>query len=553
MMSGRFALVRILALIGAIALATGCSPGDPAPASPARATYTTAAGTPIHTDTAVPSAAVPSTTPPPSATETAAPTETASPAPDTATIILNSPTALTAAPPASATSAATAAPTGPSARVSDSTVSFAAYPYEQFLKPQHDAAYNMTFSALDRGAYDRAASAQELGSRTFHAVVLENEFLRLTFLPDLGGRLFQITYKPTNQNLLYNNHVLKPTGYGPANQGGWLAAGGMEWSFPVNEHGYEWGTPWKYQVDLHSDGVSLTLSDTLATDRAQARVVVFLPNDAALIWIHPEIANPTTVPVRLQFWINAGLALGAAKNVSPGTEFVLPTDSVFVHSTADQFIPRGNVPRDGASGPAAPLVWSRIGGHDLASYSNWEDYLGVFAANITRPFVGAYNHDTDLGIARVFPPERAPGVKLFAFGPKFCCRSQIADDDSDYFELWGGLPRTFFPSDDVTLAPGETRMWDEYWVPFAKTGGLSAATKDAVLNLKRDNGNVQVSAYSPILRRGTLLLLQDGGEIKRWLLTLVPGASFSARVPAGPGPIQLRLLAEDGSVLAETE
>lgn len=432
-------------------------------------------------------------------------------------------------------------------------MSFEAYPYEQFLKPQRDAAYNLTFSALDRSGYDRAASAQELTSRTFHAVILENEYLRLTFLPDLGGRLFQITYKPTNQNLFYNNHVLKPTGWGPANQGGWLAVGGMEWAFPVNEHGYEWGTPWKYQVDLHSDGVSMTVSDTVANDRPQMHVVVFLPNDAAFVWIHPEVANPTGVPVRLQFWINAELSLGAGKNVSPATEFVLPTDSVFVHSTGDQFIPQENVPRDGATGPSAPLAWSRIGGHDLASYANWEDYLGVFAANITRPFVGAYNHDTDLGVARVFPPGQAPGVKLFGFGPKFCCRTQIADDGSDYFELWGGLPRTFFPSDDVTLAPGETRMWDEYWVPFAKTGGLSTATKDAVLYLALDKGTAQVSAYSPIARAGALVLTEDGVESNRWPVNLAPGAAFSATTPAGPGRLQLRLLGADGSLVAETE
>ena len=435
----------------------------------------------------------------------------------------------------------------------DSSVTFGAYPFEQFLKPRQDLNYNFTFNALDRGKYDQAASVQSLTNRTVRAVVLENQFLRLTFLPELGGRLFQITYKPTQQNLFYNNRVLKPTDWGPVNQGGWLAAGGMEWSFPVNEHGYEWGTPWEYHVDMHSDGVSLSLSDTWANDRVQAHIVVFLPDDAAYIWIHPEIVNPTDKPQRVQFWINTQLSLGASKNVSPNTEFILPTDSVFIHSTGDQFIPPANIPSGDASKASAPVSWSQIGGRDLSRYSSWEDYLGVFAANVSRPFVGAYNHDAELGIARVFPPEQAPGVKLFAFGPRFCCRSQFSDDNSDYFELWGGLPRTFFPSDDVTLGPGEIRMWDEYWLPFAKTGGLSAATRDAVLYVANENGIARVSAYSAILRTGTLVLLKDGIEMKRWSVTLAPGTTFSTTTPVEAGHLQLRLLAANASVIADSQ
>ncbi len=390
-------------------------------------------------------------------------------------------------------------------------------------------------------------------TKTVRAVVLENEFLRLTFLPELGGRLFQITYKPTHQDIFYNNRVLKPTGWGPADQGGWLAVGGMEWALPVNEHGYEWGMPWEYHVDLHSDGVSLTLSDTWANDRVQAHIVVFLPNDAAYVWIHPEIVNPTAAPVRLQFWINAQLSLGASKSISPNTEFILPTGSVYVHSTGDQFIPDANVPRDRASSPSAPIAWSQIGGRDLSRYSNWEDYLGVFVADVSQPFDGAYNHDAELGVARVFSPQQAPGVKLFAFGHKFCCRSDFSDDGSDYFELWGGLPRTFFPDDDVTIGPGETRMWDEYWVPFAKTGGLSVATRDAVLYVSNDNGTARVSAYSAVARMVTLVLYQDGSEMKRWPVTLAPGQAFNETTPVGAGHLKLRLLAADGSAIASSQ
>jgi hypothetical protein len=540
--------IRVTTLsVVAFALAAGCAATPPSLPSP-----TTAAATKvIETPTTVAPTIVIDTPAPNQGEEPIIPTPSSSPA--STFTAAPSPSPVPAAP--SATSTRRVPPTATIAQVSvlDSSVTFAAYPFEQFLQPRRDADYNFAFNALDRGKYDQAASVQGLTERTVKSVILENEFLRLTFLPDLGGRLFQITYKPTGQNLFYNNRVLKPTGWGPVNQGGWLAVGGMEWALPVNEHGYEWGTPWEYQVDLHSDGVSLTLSDTWAADRAQAHIVVFLPDDAAYIWIHPEIVNPTVRPQRLQFWINAQISLGAAKNVSPNTEFILPTDSVYIHSTGDQFIPDRNVPSGGATKASAPMGWSQIGGRDLSRYSSWDDYLGVFAADVNRPFVGAYNHDAELGIARVFPPQQAPGVKLFAFGPRFCCRSQFSDDGSDYFELWGGLPRTFFPSDDVTLGPGETRMWDEYWVPFAQTGGLSAATRDALLYVTNDNGTARVSAYSAIPRTGTLVLMDDGSEVKRWPIKLAPGAAFNATAPVGAGHLQLRLLAADGSSIVESQ
>lgn len=440
-----------------------------------------------------------------------------------------------------------------SIRVFDSSATFRTYPYEQFLITRRDLDYNFSFSALDRGKYDRAASVQALTDRTVRTLVLENEFLRLTFIPELGGRLFQITYKPTNQNLFYNNTVLKPTGWGPASQGGWLAIGGMEWALPVNEHGYEWGTPWSYAVTQDASGATISLTDTDAMDRVRTQIQVTLPYHAAYVVVHPRIENPTGSPVRLQFWINAQLALGAIKNVSPGTEFILPTDSVLVHSTGIQLIPHRNVPPGNATKASAPLGWSQVGGRDLSRYSNWDDYLGVFAATVSRPFVGAYNHDTELGIARVFPPDQAPGVKLFAFGSKFCCRSQFSDDGSDYFELWGGLPRTFFADDDVTIGGGQSREWSEYWVPFAKTGGLSVATRDAVLNVENENGTARASAYSAIPRKGILVLTRDGNEIKRWPVGLVPGTAFSATMPTEAGHLQLHLLDVDGITILESK
>jgi len=392
------------------------------------------------------------------------------------------PAATTAAPPATILPTRTLT-AHPDLKIREETVTLLAYPYDAFQRDARDRTFNIPYKKFDASAYSAAARAPS--ERKFRAVVLENDYLRLTFLPELGGRLYQVLYKPTQQTIFYNNRVLKPSPWGPEQQGGWLAAGGMEWALPVNEHGYEWGMPWAYTVQRAADGATISLWDSTEDNRVRARVDVTLPANSAYWIVHPRIENAMRAAVRLQFWINAQIALGA-RHVSPDTEFILPTTNVFVHSTGNDFIPAAFVPGAAAKSPAEPMAWPHVAGRDLSRYANWHDYLGVFVLTPQAQYVGAYNHSTELGIVRVFPRERAPGVKLFAFGPQFGGRKLFADDGSDYFELWGGLNRTFFQSDDVTLGAGEAREWDEYWIPLAQTGGLSVASLDAIIRWDRN-------------------------------------------------------------------
>ena len=420
------------------------------------------------------------------------------------------------------------------------------YPYQAFTRAATDRIHNIPYRQFDAGAYQAATRTPV--AVTYETLVVENAYLCLTFLPALGGRLYQVLFKPTQQTLLYNNPVLKPTAWGPAQQGGWLAAGGMEWALPVNEHGYEWGIPWSVTVDQTPDRVTVTLQDSAETDRVRAAVAVTLAAGAAFWTVHPRVTNGTDVTVPVQFWINAQLALNG-KNVSPATEFLLPGTQVWIHSTANDFVPAADIPAADAQRPASPVAWPVIGGRDLASYRNWRDYLGVFAVDPSAGWAGVYDHTADLGIARVFPPATARGVKLFAFGGEFGGRSLFADDDSDYCELWGGLTPTFYDDPERPFAAGETREWDEYWIPLSRTGGVSGASARAALHLVRGAGG-QVTVIAAATGRGTqgtLVLAQEGREIERWDVALDPGQVFRhpARV-SGTGRLSLQLRTGDG-------
>ncbi|OGO40330.1 MAG: hypothetical protein A2Z03_07960 [Chloroflexi bacterium RBG_16_56_8] len=447
-----------------------------------------------------------------------------------------------------------ATPTATAAiQVREESVTLRAYPYEAFWREALDRTYNIAYKKFDASAYDSAARTP--AEKKFKTIVVENEYLRLTFLPELGGRLYQVHYKPTQQTLFYNNRVLKPTPWGPEQQGGWLAAGGMEWALPVHEHGYEWGVPWSYAIVRAADRVTVTLQDSSATDRVRAQISVTLPANAAYFIVHPRVTNGTRAMLPIQFWINAQLALNQ-KNVSPETEFILRGAEIFVHSTGNDFVPNANVPAANALGPSNPVPWPVVAGRDLSRYQNWKDYLGLFLTGSAGDYAGAYNHANDLGIARVFPRERVRGVKLFAFGPDFGGREVFTDDDSDYFELWGGSSLTFYDYQEWPFAPGESREWDEYWIPVSRLGGVAGASRYAVLNLTRDTGGHTTISAATTARgsRGTLVLYRENVEIKRWNIALDPGAVFRQQLDVpGDGRLRLQFWAMDNTLLAETD
>jgi len=423
--------------------------------------------------------------------------------------------------------------------VQEIEVTIPSYPYEAYLREVFDIEYGVPYLWLDRAAYESASHT--LAPRTFKAIVLENEYLRLTIVPELGGRIYRCLFKPTGQNLFYENSVLKPSYWGPLSgeENWWLAAGGMEWAFPTDEHGYEWGTPWEYSIGYEEGGITLSLWDT-ESDRLRVKIDISLLPGRAYFALRPRIENPTSIEARYQFWSNALLTLGS-KTVSPETKFIYPTSQVIVHGSGDP-----NLPQAGEM-----MSWPIYEGRDMSWYGNWVGHLGLFIPQASRDFVGAYNHETDLGVARIFPRQEAPGVKLFAMGSDFSTDT-YTDDGSQYFEIWGGATPTFW--EYATLAPGEAKEWAEYWYPFWGTGGLDFANRRAALNLDVREGMVVLGVATTSLEWGTVSFLLDGQEIHREMVTLSPAQPYRREIPIGEsGSFILRLLGPGGESIAQHE
>jgi len=121
----------------------------------------------------------------------------------------------------------------------------------------------------DNGFVEGSLDKTTIVDRTFKTRVLENRYLKVTLVPEFGGRILSIIYKPTGHEELYRNEVGVPYGINAGNfYYDWLMVyGGVFPTFPDAEHGKTWLKPWDFKVVKESAGevtVSMSLKDDFA-------------------------------------------------------------------------------------------------------------------------------------------------------------------------------------------------------------------------------------------------------------------------------------------------
>jgi len=415
---------------------------------------------------------------------------------------------------------------GPAAvTVAEETTSLLTYPYAEYLTRYADTAHGgVPAWTLDRGAYEGGAPAAQ--PVQYKLVVLENEFLRLTLLPELGGRVYECVFKPTGHNMFYKNPVVKPTHWGPSTFEGanwWLAAGGLEWGLPVEEHGYLWGMPWTHRVESHPDGgVAVDLWDT-DDGRLRTNVRVTLEPGEAAFGLHITLANASQGRAEYQFWSNAMLAPGSGNSVSEGLQFLFPSSQMVVHSTGDPRMP----------GPWETFSWPVQDGRDVSFVSNWNEYLGFFVHPFAGPgYAAVYDHRDGEGLVHIFPPDVVRGSKGFAFGwgDKAIPSDNWTDDGSTYVELHTGVTPRF--DQWATIDAGDSLDWAETWYPIVGLGGVDYADEKGAISVDQEDGRVHVGVHVVQRFEGTISVSVNGDERHISPIASSPGQPMSVSLPA---------------------
>lgn len=389
-------------------------------------------------------------------------------------------------------------------RVSESTITLPTYPVEPYLRAAVDPVFAWPYASFDVKRFQADNPAPE--ARTYRTLELENAHLRVTIVPELGGRVLQVVHKATGKRMFYENSVVKPTAWGPPEQRGWTAVGGLEWCLPVVEHGYAWGEEWQAEIVESTPERAAVRVSTPEDGRAlHASVTISLDADAASFSVKPSITNVSGAPLRFDYWLNAMLAPGDGHRVTRGLHFVFPTRSMLVHSTADERLP--------VSGQR--LAWPRYGGRDVSRLRTWTSYAGLFEAPSAHgPYAGVYDTVQDAGAVRAFPAQVATGSKLFALGGIEALDPALyTDDDGAYVEIHGGLAPTF--AQQTSLGPGETVSWAEDWYPVVGMGDLNAANDSLAFALTTSDGEPALVIY-PVrdLQGNAALETASGSEIR---------------------------------------
>ncbi len=507
-------LPRAILIPLALVLLLGCRL-SPLPPSP-----TAESSTPTPTILPTTPPTIPPTTPPPTTPLPTAPPTIASTA---------LPTTAPTAPPATIppTIQPTAQPTSQPAAVAvwEGNITLNTYSWEQGLTPSapDDPIYpypHLNFDAVTGPA-----------PRTYQAVFVQNEYVQLTILPELGGRILRWTDRSTGRQLFYANPVIKPTHWGY--RGWWLATGGMEWAFPTEEHGLNEYRPWQYE--LLWNGVRVW--DTDDRTGMTVEVTVQLQAGSSRVLISPHITNPTDQAQSYQFWVNGMLTLSDNNAPSPYLTFVLPASAVIVHSTGDSSLPA----------PGSAMTWPLYNGRDFSHYHTFQSWLGVFAPQAADAgFAGAYDLGVDQGVVRT-APSWVRGVKLFCLGD---LGSELwTDDGSRYFEFWGGLTPSFW--DYTTLEPGESVGWTETWYAVSGMGGYTYANGEGAVRLTPAGDGVEIAVETTQPVQATIILRQAGGEVTRWQAETGPGQPFRTTWGPGSGPWGVTVVSSTGATIIE--
>lgn len=301
---------------------------------------------------------------------------------------------------------------------------------------------------------------REKRTRDFKAAVLENEHLRATFLPQLGGRLWSLFDKDAGRELLHVNPVFQPCNLALRNA--WIS-GGVEWNCGIIGHTPFTVSDMACQELAFSDGTPvLRMFQYERVRHLFYRVEAFLPDGAKELCVRVRIDNATKEDTAVYWWSNM------AVNEGEDVRVVVPAHQAFRFGyggkTSKVDIPYMTVEADKLTGQSAKLVREAGGVQewDISHTTQIPQAMDFFfdVHKQARPFITALDKD-GYGMCQTSTPELR-GRKLFVWGMGEGGRhwqSFLAKEGCAYIELQSGLARTQL--EHLPMAGGASISWLE--------------------------------------------------------------------------------------------
>ncbi len=359
--------------------------------------------------------------------------------------------------------------------------------------------------------------------KEWDAVYLENQYLKIMLLPQLGGRIQMAYDKTKKRHFVYYNHVIKPALVGLT--GPWIS-GGIEFNWPQH-HRPSTYDPVDSCIEENADGsITVWCSEVERMFRTRGMAGFTLYPDKAYLEINVKLFNRTDFPQTFLWWANP------AVKVNDDYQSVFPPD---VHAVFD------HGKRDVSEFPIARGTYYKVDyspGTDISRYKNIPVPTSYMAITSKYDFVGGYENDTRGGLLHVANHHISPGKKQWTWGNGDFGKAwdrNLTDEDGPYIELMCGVYTDNQP-DFTWLMPGEEKSFSQYFMPYRDLGVVKNATKEAMVNLEVKDGKAIVKAYTTAsYPAGRILLACDGVTLLDDTFDFHPGTSYERRVDVPPG------------------
>lgn len=323
----------------------------------------------------------------------------------------------------------------------------------------------------------------EKSDQTYRAVYLENEYLKIMVLPQLGGRIQRATDKTNNYDFVYYNHVIKPALVGLA--GPWIS-GGIEFNWPQH-HRPSTYDPVSFCTSENEDGsCTVYVSEVENMFRTKGMAAFTLYPGKAYLEIKAQLYNRTNTQQTFLWWANPAVA------VNDHTQSVFPPD---VHAVMD------HGKRDVSRFPIATGTYYKMDyseGVDISRYKNIPVPTSYMAYHSDYNFVGGYDHEKKAGILHIADHHISPGKKQWTWGCGEFGQAwdrNLTDEDGPYIELMTGCFTDNQP-DFTWMVPYEEKVFTQYFMPYKAAGMVKNATTDASLGLEVKDGKANVTVYT---------------------------------------------------------
>lgn len=367
--------------------------------------------------------------------------------------------------------------------------------------------------------------------QSWHAVHLENQYLRMMVLPQIGGRIHVGMDKVNGYDFFYRQNVIKPALVGLA--GPWIS-GGVEFNWPQHHRPATY-MPVEATIERSLDGsITVWCSDHDPMSRMKGMHGICLYPDKAYVEVKVRLYNRTELTQTFLWWANV------ATHVHEQYQSFFPKDVRFVADHAKRAVTEyplsrgayygidyGERAEHGVPVEEMPSHFVPDGSYppnDLGWYANIPVPTSYMIIGSKGDFAGGYDHKQQAGFVSFSNHHISPGKKQWTWGNHdfgYAWDRSLTDEDGPYVELMAGVYTDNQP-DFSFLAPGETKTFSQFWYPIREIGVPDLVNLEAALRVETFSGGLRVHLQVTHDRpQSTILLHTEGREIARWTGNIV--------------------------------